>query len=390
MSPRMRPVFQPDATIAYPTVGDHDMPFVVALLVPFVVLVLTALAVECLWFKHGCQRRTITLINLLLTFMAAVAVVGFMTELFKRLAGRLRPDFLSRCQNADNMDAIDANTGLPGLQLQTGCTNMDIKALEDGRMSFPSGHSSCSMAVGLYAALYMLWSLHWREGGALHRALMRPASSFMGRIGKDVASLVVLLVLLFQIAWPWGVALSRFIDNRHNANKSGKTNVLEKLKQLLTDLPGMDPSQIMPTVGLNVGKMEAFNSQLVFWDLGGQQGLRSIWDKYYAETHGLVFVVDATDPERFDEAKVALDKALGARELVGAPLLLIANKQDAEGAVDMQEVSEAFGLGKMDSIPCIVQPASAYTGQGLVDGIKWLVEAVKRSPRRYHVTARRR
>lgn len=90
MSPRMRPVFQPDATIAYPTVGDHDMPFVVALLVPFVVLVLTALAVECLWFKHGCQRRTITLINLLLTFMAAVAVVGFMTELFKRLAGRLR------------------------------------------------------------------------------------------------------------------------------------------------------------------------------------------------------------------------------------------------------------------------------------------------------------
>jgi ADP-ribosylation factor related protein 1 len=173
-------------------------------------------------------------------------------------------------------------------------------------------------------------------------------------------------------------------------DKSGKTNVLEKLKQLLTDLPGMDPSQIMPTVGLNVGKMEAFNSQLVFWDLGGQQGLRSIWDKYYAETHGLVFVVDATDPERFDEAKVALDKALGTRELVGAPLLLIANKQDAEGAVDMQEVSEAFGLGKMDSIPCIVQPASAYTGQGLMDGIKWLVEQVKRSPRRYHITARRR
>ncbi|WIA16493.1 hypothetical protein OEZ85_013173 [Tetradesmus obliquus] len=218
MSPRMRPVFQPDATIGYPTVGDHDMPFVVALLVPFVVLVLTALAVECLWFHHGCQRRTITLINLLLTFMAAVAVVGFMTELFKRLAGRLRPDFLSRCQNADNMDAINANTGLPGLQLQTGCTNMDIKALEDGRMSFPSGHSSCSMAVGLYAAIYMLWSLHWREGGALHRALLRPASSIMGRIGKDVASLVVLLVLLFQIAWPWGVALSRFIDNRHNAS----------------------------------------------------------------------------------------------------------------------------------------------------------------------------
>jgi cell division protein FtsW (lipid II flippase) len=90
MSPAMRPVFQPDATIAYQTVGDHDMPFVVALLVPFVVLVVTALAVECLCVKQGWQRRTATLVNILLTFMAAVAVVGFMTELFKRLAGRLR------------------------------------------------------------------------------------------------------------------------------------------------------------------------------------------------------------------------------------------------------------------------------------------------------------
>jgi membrane-associated phospholipid phosphatase len=141
-----------------------------------------------------------------------------MTLLLVHLLLSCRPDFLSRCVAADDMLAVNAADTLNGLQLQPGCTNMDIKKLEDGRMSFPSGHSSCSMAVGLFAALYMLWSLHWREGGALHSSLLRPASSFIGRIGKDVASLVVLLVLLFQIAWPWGVALSRFRDNRHNAS----------------------------------------------------------------------------------------------------------------------------------------------------------------------------
>lgn len=114
------------------------------------------------------------------------------------------------------MQTVNADATVTGLFMQPGCTNMDNKKIEDGRMSFPSGHSSCSMAVGLFAALYMLWTLHWREGGALHSTLMRPASTFVGRITKDVVSLVVLLVLLFQIAWPWGVALSRFIDNRHN------------------------------------------------------------------------------------------------------------------------------------------------------------------------------
>jgi signal recognition particle receptor subunit beta len=74
---------------------------------------------------------------------------------------------------------------------------------------------------------------------------------------------------------------------------------------------------------------------------------------------------------------------------MGAPLLLVANKQDAEGAVGLAEVADAFGLGKLDSRPVIVQPASAHSGRGLSDGLQWLVEAVKRSNRRHLVTTRR-
>lgn len=88
--------------------------------------------------------------------------------------------------------------------------------------------------------------------------------------------------------------------------------------------------------------------------------------------------------------QAALDKVLGCQDLLGAPLLVIANKQDVAGAAGLTEVAEAFGLGVLDSRPVIVQPASAATGRGLADGLAWLVQAVKRSPRRHLTTSARR
>ena len=81
-------------------------------------------------------------------------------------------------------------------------------------------------------------------------------------------------------------------------DKAGKTNILEKLKTLYSGSPGLEADKILPTVGLNVARLEAFRVQLMIWDLGGQTGLRSIWDKYYADSHALVFVVDAAAPQR--------------------------------------------------------------------------------------------
>lgn len=37
-----------------------------------------------------------------------------------------------------------------------------------------------------------------------------------------------------------------------------------------------------------------------------QLGLRTIWEKYYEEAHGVLFVVDAAGRNRFEDAKGAL------------------------------------------------------------------------------------
>jgi len=56
-------------------------------------------------------------------------------------------------------------------------------------------------------------------------------------------------------------------------------------------------------VGLNIGTIDVQGVRLNFWDLGGQQELQSLWDKYYQESHGVIYVIDSNDRERMDESK---------------------------------------------------------------------------------------
>mmetsp|Transcript_6587 Transcript_6587/g.16706 ORF Transcript_6587/g.16706 Transcript_6587/m.16706 type:complete len:192 (-) Transcript_6587:203-778(-) len=109
---------------------------------------------------------------------------------------------------------------------------------------------------------------------------------------------------------------------------AGKTTLLEQMKGLFNKQQGIPPERIPPTIGLNIGKMDVGTCRVIFWDLGGQVRMRSIWEKYYAEAHGMVFVIDSADVGRMEEAKLAFDAVREHEELRGIPVLLLANKQD--------------------------------------------------------------
>ena len=165
-------------------------------------------------------------------------------------------------------------------------------------------------------------------------------------------------------------------------DRAGKTTFLERLKSLYTAHEGLEPEKIRPTVGLNVARFEAHNSNLIFWDLGGAPNLRSLWEKYYIETHGVVFVLDASESERFAEAKSALDKILASRDLVGCPLLVWCNKMYNSQAKGPEEVMEHLGLSKMShQWQCKAVAGCALDGTGIHESIDWLVQAIKTSKR---------
>ena len=71
--------------------------------------------------------------------------------------------------------------------------------------------------------------------------------------------------------------------------------------------------------------------RLNFWDLGGQEELQALWDKYYAECHAIIFTVDSNDRDRIQESKASFDTMIANANIQGVPLLVLANKQDIQG-----------------------------------------------------------
>lgn len=194
-------------------------------------------------------------------------------------------------------------------------------------------------------------------------------------------------------------------------DKAGKTSCLEKLRAL--QLPGSSGAVVLPvapTVGLNIARFDWQGThKLVLWDLGGQAcppfarpaslppahapaktGLRSIWEKYYGDAHVLVFVVDAAAPERWEEARGVLERALASSELGGAPLLLLVNKKDLAGAEGCAQAVAALGplgveseegRGGGEGRAVRVSAVCALSGESLKESLGWAVEAARKARR---------
>uniref|UniRef100_H2YMM1 ADP-ribosylation factor-related protein 1 n=1 Tax=Ciona savignyi TaxID=51511 RepID=H2YMM1_CIOSA len=63
-------------------------------------------------------------------------------------------------------------------------------------------------------------------------------------------------------------------------DNAGKTTFLEQTKTNFNkNNKGINLNKITATVGLNIGKIDIAGSRLMFWDLGGQEELQSLWDE---------------------------------------------------------------------------------------------------------------
>ncbi|XP_063710868.1 ADP-ribosylation factor-related protein 1-like [Symsagittifera roscoffensis] len=162
-------------------------------------------------------------------------------------------------------------------------------------------------------------------------------------------------------------------------DNAGKTTLLEHTKIKFTSgYTGKPFHKITATIGLNIGNISTLGVNLLFWDLGGQDELQSLWDKYYAECHGVVWVVDSLDEARVDDSRVAFEKMIRNEHMRGVPLLFLCNKQDMVGCLNVNQIREAFSdsASKMGSRDCSVRGVSALHGQGIKDAIVWLAQCV--------------
>ncbi|KAJ3125938.1 Arf GTPase arl1 [Nowakowskiella sp. JEL0407] len=151
---------------------------------------------------------------------------------------------------------------------------------------------------------------------------------------------------------------------------AGKTTILYRLQigEVVTTIP---------TIGFNVETVQYKNIKFQVWDLGGQTSIRPYWRCYYANTDSIIYVVDSSDRDRLGTSKEELAAMLEEEELKDASLLVLANKQDLDGAMTHAEVSQALGLTDLKNRQWTIFKCSAKTGEGLTESLDWLVNVIQ-------------
>ena len=163
-------------------------------------------------------------------------------------------------------------------------------------------------------------------------------------------------------------------------DNAGKTTFLEQTKsRFVKDYGMLNPARITSTVGLNIGKVELNNTCLNFWDLGGQEDLRSLWSTYFDEANALIFVVDATRPDQFQVVSDVFKDVMSNELIQRIPVLVAVNKSEMEGAAPAAEVRSVLHDDN-HSGDLAVLPVSALEGTNIDRCVRWIVRTLASQP----------
>ncbi len=164
---------------------------------------------------------------------------------------------------------------------------------------------------------------------------------------------------------------------------AGKTSLLVRASASQeggdTEPTSLPPTE--PTTGFNVRSATVPpDVKLEVWDVGGAEPIRQFWGRYAThQTAALVWVCDASAPERFGEGRAEL-VALLQREksLRGLPLVIVASKCDAAAAVSAERVAESLDVERLRPIvPSLsIHRCSAASGDGVADAMLSLAAAI--------------
>ncbi|PRD31039.1 UNVERIFIED_CONTAM: Arl1 [Trichonephila clavipes] len=88
--------------------------------------------------------------------------------------------------------------------------------------------------------------------------------------------------------------------------------------------------------------------------------------------NAIIYVVDSADRDRVGVSKHELVSMLKEDELKKAILVVLANKQDVEGALTVPEVHQALGLDALKNRTFQIFKTSAIQGEGLDEAMEWL------------------
>ncbi|CCW59771.1 unnamed protein product [Phytomonas sp. EM1] len=191
------------------------------------------------------------------------------------------------------------------------------------------------------------------------------------------------------LSWVWDWLAFLGLSNKTGKilflglDNAGKTTLLGKLA---TDQVHV----YRPTFHPNVEELTLGGIKLKTIDMGGHCEARRLWKDYFTKVDGVVFIVDAARPERFEEARRELDNLIRSEELSHTPFLILGNKIDMPQACSEEALTYALGLGNQRTgkttkvtdpnvRPLEVFMCSIVQKYGYGDGFRWLSQYLQNS-----------
>jgi ADP-ribosylation factor 6 len=118
------------------------------------------------------------------------------------------------------------------------------------------------------------------------------------------------------------IPIKIFLFGIDNAGKTALSGALKGEKLTETE----------PTITFDITKLIIKKIEFAVWDAPGQIKFREAWKEGLQKAQVLMFVVDTTDVQRFEEAKRELDKVLNTLETSRIPLVICFHKMDLPAA----------------------------------------------------------
>lgn len=145
-----------------------------------------------------------------------------------------------------------------------------------------------------------------------------------------------------------------FVNYIMNTNKvfifgldnAGKSTIVHYLKS------GQVVEGLAPTRLFNIDDFILKDIEYKIWDAPGQVAYRKSWSKGFDSANILIFVLDTSEKDRFEEAKTELMNVLKEPDQANVPLIFCFHKMDKlDAESNLAEAETFFGLDKIYDRP---------------------------------------